>query len=137
MLKSTLKVILIATFIPFLFSSCEVLDKKEQIPSYIQIDTLIYHGITPTGFTCAYVYVDYKLIGVFEIPRVVPVLASGDSRILIRPGIDLNGYTYDRTYYELSRGYETRLTLEPSKVTTITPTARDLESVETAWLENF
>jgi hypothetical protein len=137
MQKSILTFATALIFAVFLFTHCERFDKKEEIPSYIQIDTLIYQGINPTGFSCAYVYVDYKLVGVFEIPRVIPVLASGDSRITIRPGIDRNGYTYDRTFYELSKGYETRLTLEPSKITTITPTAQDLESVETVWLENF
>ncbi len=137
MLKSTFQFLFFVIFFTVIYSSCEVLDKQEDIPSYIQIDTLVYQGITPNGFSCAYVYVNYKLIGVFEIPRTIPVLASGDSRILVRPGIDLNGYTYDRTFYELSRGYETRLTLEPSKVSVLTPTCFDSENVETAWLENF
>ena len=133
------KILLIFTVIycTVSFYSCNFFNKEEKIPAYIQIDSLTYQGISPNIFTCAYVFVNYKLVGVFEYPRTIPVLVSGDAVVTIRPGIDLNGYSYERTIYQMSDISETRITLEPQKIHNINPAFSDLPSVHTAWLENF
>lgn len=117
--------------------SCDTLYKDEKIPAYIQVDSLNYQGISPNGFSCFYLYVNYKLVGVFESPKTIPILEAGDSRVTIRPGIDLNGYTYERNIYHISSLFETRMTLIPGKIHNIKPTFADLPTVRTAWSENF
>jgi len=133
------KILLLFTFFCCLvvFYSCKLFNKEEKIPAYIQIDSLTYQGISPSMFTCAYVFVNYKLVGVFEYPRTIPVLVEGDAVVTVRPGIDLNGYSYERIIYQMSDVSETRITLEPQKTHNINPVFSDLPSVHTAWIENF
>jgi len=122
---------------PLLYTNCQWIDPKEKIPSYIQIDSLTYQGITPHGFSCAYVYVNYKLIGVFEIPATIPVLEEGECRITVRPGIDVNAYSYEREYYRLTGIFETRKTLVAAETQTINPTFTTIDDAELVWNEDF
>ena len=121
----------------FMTQSCETFDPKEEIPAYIKIDTMMHPGLYPTGYSCAYVYVNYALVGVFEIPKTIPVLASDSAIITIRPGINKNGSSYSRTNYEMIAPYETTVFLEPTKTVTINPTTVDRVRIETPWFENF
>ena len=131
--------LIILTFILglFLTQSCETFDPKEDIPAYIKIDTMMHPGLYPTGFSCAYVYVNYALVGVFEVPRTIPVLASDSAVVTIRPGINKNGSNNSRTYYEMATPYETKVFLEPTKTITINPTTVDRERIEVPWFEDF
>lgn len=136
MQNKTIITLFIATIILFT-QSCEIINPKEGIPSYIKIDTLVHQGLYPNGFSCAFLYVDYQLIGAFEIPRTIPVLASDSSIVTIRPGINKNGATYSRAEYEMAQAYETKVFLEPTKTTTINPSTIDKEKIEIPWNENF
>ncbi len=128
---------IIPILVLLLFTGCEVFDKEEKIPSYLQIDRLNYPGTTPSGFSCVFVYVNYQIIGVFEVPALIPVLEQGDCRITVRAGIDINDYPYEREIYRLINPFEVRQTLVPGQITTITPQFTTHENVETVWEENF
>ncbi|MDD2563135.1 MAG: hypothetical protein PHU27_02835 [Salinivirgaceae bacterium] len=134
--KSTL-IILCFIIALFLTQSCETFDPKEDIPAYIKIDTLMHPGLYPTGYSCAYVYVNYSLVGVFEVPRTIPVLVSDSAIVTIRPGINKNGANYTRTYYEMAEPYQTKVFLEPTKTVTINPTTVNKAMIETPWFEDF
>lgn len=112
-------------------------DPSEEIPSYLSIDTMIYANCATSGFSCIYVYVNGRFEGVFEIPRQIPILASGEAKITLRPGIDMNGATLDRDYYRICGLYEETVTLTKGEITPITPTFSDFDNITIPWTENF
>ena len=75
------------------------------MPSYLKIDSLgletYYHeeGANTSKITDAWVYINDNLIGVFELPAVVPVLKKGPQDIDVRCGIKLNGISSTRVPY--------------------------------------
>ena len=81
----------------FLFSSCL---KNNPDPSWLEVNawTLeanssasMYQGELTHNFTDAWVYIDDKIIGVFEVPFKIPLLLKGNVNIKIYPAIKNNG----------------------------------------------
>jgi len=90
-----------------LFFSCDKFDSEQSIPSYIYIDKIILvdnpiinEGSLSNKITDAWVYVDYELIGAFELPATIPVLKKGKHIITIYPGIKMNGISGTRVQYD-------------------------------------
>ena len=124
---------------------CDTINPEEEVPSYIYIDSidLVDDGDNPTGTVShdiqdAWVIADGEFIGVFELPASIPILQSGEKRIVIRPGIKNNGIGNTRTAYpfydtiSLERNLE-RKTVDSLGVLTTTYLAR--ASFE--WTERF
>ena len=66
----------------------------------VSLDTNYYEqGSNFKAITDAWVYVDDGLIGAFELPATIPVLAEGKHKLEIRPGIKLNGISSTRAPY--------------------------------------
>ncbi len=113
-----------------IFYSCELFDRKEYIPSYINIENIIVktnlqtEGTTSHSITDAWIYVDNELIGVFEIPFNVPVLKSGDKKIVIAPGIKNNSSDSHRVIYPVMNDYYIDTLLIEEEITTINPEFR-------------
>ncbi|HPT01480.1 MAG TPA: hypothetical protein PLJ84_02710 [Bacteroidales bacterium] len=86
-----------------MMTSCDKTD-DEDIPSYISIDSISLNsqyqqGTSSHKITDAWVYVNNKLIGAFELPDTIPVLASGPSKVVIYPGVRMNGVASTRIPY--------------------------------------
>ncbi len=111
----------------FLFSSCEVINPSEQIPSYIQVDTVKVKISSPTQGTSihdisdCWLYVNNKLIGVFEVPFKVPVLEFGMQSIQIEPGIRNSGSDSNHDIYPMMFGFYTDSILTQGGILKITP----------------
>ena len=75
------------------------------MPAYIKIDTIkldTYYpeqGSKSANITDAWVYVNDNLVGVFELPALLPVLHRGPNKLQIYPGIKLNGISSTRVPY--------------------------------------
>lgn len=129
-------------FLCIFISSCK--DEVEPIPAYIHIPR-IEVMVLPDGtqgsnnqeIVDAWVYVGPELIGVFELPATVPILAAGTQDVLIVPGIKKNGLFQDRTAYPFLRPYSQERNLVPAVVDTIIPVLSYYESLKFAWLEDF
>lgn len=85
-----------------LFASCET--SEEEIPSYIAVDSIgltsdFKEGSSSHKISDAWVYVNKKLIGAFEMPAKFPVLDEGASAIIIQPGVKMNGVASTRIPY--------------------------------------
>lgn len=86
-------------------TSCRKMEGDQTIPSYLKIDSIYINTYYPNEgsasqeITDAWVYVDDQLLGVFELPALFPVLASGSHHLEIRPGIKLNGISSTRVPY--------------------------------------
>jgi hypothetical protein len=145
-----LSVIIIIFFLTSL-AACDKFEGSQTIPAYIRIDSLALHVSSPaqgsasSRITDAWVYIDEQLIGAFELPAMVPVLAEGSRRLRIRPGIRLDGMVEIRTFYPLYNDISSTITLVPDSVVdaqkplngkvTLKTTYRD--AVQFVWAENF
>ncbi len=121
-------------FLSFLFftiiTSCNIYNPAEPVPAYIHIENMKVKGIdtSSTGqgsnsskITDAWIYIDDQLIGCFEMPCTVPVIADAGNHLLkIRPGIKVNGIAATRTPYPFYDSYSKSVNLQSGEITTIT-----------------
>lgn len=102
------KFTLLILFFALVVSSCEVINPDEDIPSFIQIDEINVNAASGQGTDSAdvedaWIYIDDKLVGAFQMPALIPILHQGNQNIEIRSGVILNGIASTRTinpFYE-------------------------------------
>ena len=125
------------------YSSCDLINPEEQIPSFLRIDsitlstTISTEGHPVQQFTDAWVYNDEKLVGVYELPAIVPILKEGDSNIRIRGGIKLNGQVGSRIPNLYTKDFEAVIELFPDSLLHLNPVLRFNNWVNFTWLEDF
>ena len=132
----------IALFMTVAGLSCR---KEIPIPSYIHIDNFTLstnpsrEGSNSQKIVDAWIYVDNQLVGAFEMPCTVPVLASGSHSVTIYPGIKENGISSTRIIYPYYNSYEQTVTLTSGQITNMAPTTTYLQtpSLIFAWIEDF
>lgn len=119
-------------------------DKEEPIPSYLYIPNIELEvsadgsqGCNAHDIVDAWVYVNGKLIGVFEMPSTIPILASGNSKINVFAGIKKNAITSQRIRYPLYRSFDVDLDLTPGKVDTLIPRVVYNQNAKFSWIEDF
>lgn len=95
----------------FVLTGCYKFEGDQTVPSYISISGINLETYYPEQGTNSedivdiWVYVDDGLLGVFEFPEdesspaIFPVLAAGEHKLEIRPGIKLNGISSTRVPY--------------------------------------
>ena len=123
-------------------TGCELINPDEEIPAFLCIDTI---GLAPSAsegnvfhnITDAWVFENEQLIGVFEIPAMVPILKNGDANIRIRPGIKLNGQAGVRGVYLFAEDYVGTVTLAPDSVTCVNPILPFKDFTTVPWKEDF
>lgn len=132
--------LLVAIFV--LVPSCT--DKEEPIPSYLYIPKIELEvtadgtqGTDAHDILDAWVYVNGQLIGAFEMPATIPILASGTSKINVFAGIKKNGFTSQRIRYPFYRSFDTEMDLTPGVVDTLIPKVIYNQNVKFSWLEDF
>lgn len=125
----------------FLLMSCSLFDRPEVIPAFIKVDqfnlsTLSSHGTSSKRITDCWVYLNDNLVGVYELPALVPVHAIGNNNIKIRAGIMKNGAAGDRTPYPFYTFFDSTMELVSDSVYTINPDIT-YETGYTPWIEDF
>jgi hypothetical protein len=83
----------------------------------------------PTGelthnFTEAFVNINGKFIGAFQVPIKIPVLQSGPSEIVILPGVRNNGVNDTKKRYPFVEPFVTTINLELEETVSIAPITR-------------
>lgn len=125
----------------FLLSSCK--EKEETIPAYIRVNSFtlqtdyLTQGSNAHQITDAWVYLDGQLVGVFELPVTVPILASGNHEITLSPGIKNNGISSSRVVYPFYESYVAYTTLIPESILTINPVINYRAEATIPWKEDF
>ena len=120
------KTILFVTFLYFI-SGCELIAPPGEIPSYIAADSIkvetdkSIQGTNSHNITDSWIYVNGKLIGVFEVPYQIPVLESGKQTIRIEPGIKSGGSSSKREVYSVMNSYIIDSILTKGEVLKIQP----------------
>ena len=87
-----------------------MVNPAEKVPTYIRIDSVqvtptvpATHGSVSHKITDVWVYYNLELLGAFEVPARVPVLADGKGQLQIVAGIWDNGLSGTRARYPFYR----------------------------------
>jgi len=139
-----------STFIPVacivllsLFSGCNLINPAEPIPSYIHIERIglttdyASQGSNSAKISDAWVYIDGKLQGCYELPVTFPVLMQGNHTVIVKAGIKINGIAATRAPYPFYEQYSRSITLTPGQIETLSPTVSYSSGVSFPWLEDF
>lgn len=93
-------------------------------------------GALTHNFTDVWVYVDNKIIGVFELPCKIPVLTSGNKLIQLFPTIRNNGISATKKIYPFVEPHELTANLVEGQTLHITPKTRYYSNTK-FWIEDF
>ena len=125
--------------------SCSLITPEINIPAYIYIEKITLpttnyatEGSNSSKITDAWVYIDNKLIGIYELPAKIPILDQGDHKLTIRAGIKVNGIAATRAYYPFYDLFEQNINLKPETTDTVKPAVRYYPSTGFfQWMEDF
>lgn len=118
----------------------------QSVPSYIRIDSISLdcdyytYGANTSNFTDAWVYIDDQIIGCYELPSTIPVLAKGRHKVTVRAGICINGIGDSRPYYTLVKPTADTLELVENSIVSFNPKVYYFpinEGVQIGWMEDF
>ncbi len=125
-------------------AGCTVLDPAEDIPSYLHIDAITLNatgvqGTSRATITDAWIFMDGDLLGGFELPCDVPILADGTHRFIIRGGVKMNGLSTTRAIYSSWKGWEGNIELSRGQSVTASPVVTYFTGVDfvNTWMLNF
>lgn len=137
-------VILLSCFVFSLFlNACKKLNPDEPIPAYIHIEKIslttatAQQGSNSAKISDAWVYIDDKLIGCFELPATFPVLYEGTHEIKVRAGIKVNGISATRAPYPFYEIYVQKAELRKNTRLTIKPVVSYASFTKFNFMENF
>ena len=88
------------------------------------------------NITEAWVLVDDKTIGVFQVPFKIPILKDGMCNIKIYPAIKNNGISATKKIYPFLEVYEVNQTLTKNQTLTLNPVTK-YKSATQFWIEDF
>lgn len=142
MKKEFLKYPVFIIVIVFFASSCDWMYKDPIIPAYIEIPSFTVsvqanQGTARHNITDAWVYINGKSMGAFELPAKFPVITLGESKIEIFAGIMLNGTAATRSIFSFINRYTTNLNLKSDSVYKISPNSTYVDEVVFEINEDF
>lgn len=111
----------------FILSSCI---KNNPDPFWLEVnewtleangDLQLAEGELTHNFTEAWVYVDDKIIGVFEVPFRIPLVKTGNANIKLYPAVKNNGISATKKIYPFVVPYEVNVLMENNGEIVINP----------------
>lgn len=99
-------------------------DKAEPIPAYLRLEPFVINengGASWQKVTDGWLYVNNEFLGAYTLPATVPVLAEGESDILLYPGVKENGILNTPNIYPFFTRHEVTMTLTPPDISTVQP----------------
>lgn len=127
-------------------SACNLINPDEDPPGYIQVEpfnfdpspTLGEFGpSSSTKIKDVWVYVDDEFLGAYELPAKFPVLKTGFRRLLLSPGIALNGISSTRSPYPFYSASVHNVEIPELGTITVTPTTSYYATADCAFNESF
>ncbi len=105
-----------------LLGGCDLINPAEDVPTYLQLAPFSYTpGVMGAPVTAdlpaAKVYANGLLIGIFDLPAKVPVLAAGNVPVRIVPAIIIDGQRATRYEYPFYTDVKQTLELVPGATT--------------------
>lgn len=124
--------------------SCNPFEPDGPVPAYLRIEKFTLdvkndnsQGSDAIDVPDAWVYVGNELIGVFEVPVTVPVIAEGSQRVTILGGIKKNGQANNRIPYPFYSGFVDTIDLVKTEIDTIRPVLKYFDAVNFPYIEDF
>lgn len=127
-------------------SGCNFINPDENPPSYLEITDFSFDPV-PTSVEMGasnsieikdvWVYVDNEFQGAYKLPAKFPVLKTGNKRVLLSPGIELNGIASTRSPYPFYKGYTIDTVLPENGTITLNPSTRYFDATQCAFCEDF
>lgn len=111
-------------FVFLLLFGAAACDDPEPIPAYLQIEPFIVEekgGADWQRITDGWLYVNNEFLGAYTLPATVPVLAEGESKVTLFPGVKENGINFTPNIYQFMTRYEATVNLTPPGETKIQP----------------
>jgi len=133
---------LVGILLLLFLASCAKYMDETYIPSYVKIDEIKIsttgdQGTESSYFTDAWVYVDGVELGAYFLPSTIPILAGGEHRIKIAPGIKMNGVSETRVPYPMVEPIEYTLDLVKDSIQNLSVTTKYYETSKFALIEDF
>lgn len=124
--------------LPIALTACS---KGEKVPAYLEVASVTLtttpeQGASTSKITDAWISVDGTLIGVWELPARLPVLAEGDHTITVAPAIKRNGMFDDRLRYPFYTSWSGSASLAREGTATVAPSVTYIEQTE-FWIEDM
>jgi hypothetical protein len=125
-------------FLALILSACEIINPTEDTPSYLKINNIVLdpsksstesYGTASNNIVDAWVFANGKLIGTFELPATIPILAKDSVKLNILAGVYGDGQKGARFPYGFYTQYNKTVFLEPAKVTEVKPVVKFNSSV--------
>lgn len=131
-----------AFILAIVLSACNWINPSEEVPSYIHIDSIAFssnstQGTSSQNITDAWVYIDGKNMGVYEMPCTFPVLKSGTCNVQVFPGIKLDGIAATRAIYPFMKSWSGDFNLKLDSTITISPAVTYTDDIEFEVIEDF
>ncbi len=113
-----------------------------ETPSYVYIESVDFaagdeQGTSSSKIPDVWVTANGTSLGTYQLPALVPVLASGKTELIFEAGIKLNGLSVQRPKYPLYTLYKETVTLVKGRVDTISPSFSYQTSVKFSFIEDF
>lgn len=124
----------------FTLASCR--DEVEPIPAYLHIPDIMLttnpgEGSASENIGYAWVYIENEFLGGYQLPITFPVLAQGETRVIIDSGVRENGIGLTPVVYPFYQRITIDRTLIPARIDTIRPTTTYRNSTIFAFVETF
>jgi hypothetical protein len=125
------------------FASCRVINPEEEIPAYIQVDSIgvyttpVSQGTASSNLSDVWVSVDGIFLSGYQLGTKIPVLYNGAHSITLRAGILLNGIEGSRAPYAVFQSFDTLMNLQPGVVHNLVPRVTYLSFTQFPLIEDF
>jgi hypothetical protein len=99
-------------------------DEPEQIPAYLNLQP--YTVTAPGGaswqkITDGWLYINGEFLGAYTLPATVPVLAEGETEVILFPGVKENGIANTPNIYPYLTRFTKMVTLSGGQTTEFKP----------------
>lgn len=124
-------------------SACDIVNPEEAVPAFLNINSIDLqtdydiHGSESHKITETWVFANGELLGTFELPATVPILASGSTDIQVRAGIKKNGISATRDIYPFYSGFSSSIELSEGETATINPSVQYQEDAQILLQRDF
>lgn len=111
-------------------------DQPEPIPSYLRIEPFIVEaegGSAWQEISIGWVYVNNEILGGFQLPVELPVLASGEATVQVFPGVLVNGLKDSPGLYPFLKRDVQKVQLTPGETTVLQPKTSYETASKYAW----
>lgn len=126
-----------------LFASCNIINPKESIPTYIRVDSFQFTpSLTPGGtnshkITSVYVYFKNEIQGTWDLPALIPINAEDAGTLLLQPAIDYDAIHGQLTAYPFFSADTMTLTPAPGNTMSFIPQTSYVAGINVKWSDDF